>query len=287
MGALVGLAAGLGILLIAAHVAERRASRPRSHATRRITRIQALVYAAGIPRLTVASLVGACVGSAVLVGSLALIVTAVPMVALLAAIASAGVPVVLLRRRIAQQATARQEAWPDAVDQLASAVRAGLPLPEAVCDLSRRGPVALRLSFAEFDVEYRASGSFSRALDALQDALADPVADRVCASLRIARDVGGNDLGHVLRTLSALLREDLRTRGEITARQSWTVNAARISVAAPWLTLALLCTRPEAVAAFTTWAGTLVLAGAAAVSFIAYRLMRRLGRLPVAERVIA
>jgi hypothetical protein len=90
-----------------------------------------------------------------------------------------------------------------------------------------------------------------------------------------------------LRTLSALLREDLRTRGEITARQSWTVNAARISVAAPWLTLALLCTRPEAVAAFTTWAGTLVLAGAAAVSFIAYRLMRRLGRLPVAERVIA
>jgi len=287
MGALVGLAAGLGILLIAAHLAERsgRGSDPKK--VRRTSRLQGLLYAAGIPRLTVASLVGACVGSAFVIGSLALIVTAVPMVALLSAIASAGVPIVLLRRRIAQQATARQEAWPDAVDQLASAVRAGLALPEAVCDLARRGPVALRLSFAEFDVEYRATGSFGRALDALQDALADPVADRVCASLRIARDVGGNDLGHVLRTLSALLREDLRTRGEITARQSWTVNAARISVAAPWLTLALLCTRPEAVAAFTTWTGTIVLAGSAVVSFVAYRLMRRLGRLPVPERVIA
>jgi tight adherence protein B len=160
-------------------------------------------------------------------------------------------------------------------------------LPEAVADLGRRGPEPLRLSFREFDAQYRAAGSFLRALDALQSALADPVADRVCASLRIARDVGGSDLGHVLRTLSALLREDLRTRGEITARQSWTVNAARISVAAPWLTLALLCTRPEAVAAFTSWAGTVVLAGSALVSVVAYRLMKRLGRLPAPERVIA
>jgi len=246
-----------------------------------------LVHAAGIPKLSRAGLVGASVGSAFVVGAAALIVTAVPMVALLAAVASASVPVVLLRRRIVQQNKARQDSWPDAVDQLASAVRAGLSLPEAVADLGRRGPEPLRLSFREFDAQYRATGSFLRALDALQSALADPVADRVCASLRIARDVGGSDLGHVLRTLSALLREDLRTRGEIAARQSWTVNAARISVAAPWLTLALLCTRPEAVAAFTSWAGTVVLAGSALVSVVAYRLMKRLGRLPAPERVIA
>ena len=193
----------------------------------------------------------------------------------------------LLRRRILQHEKARQESWPDAVDQLASAVRAGLALPEAVADLARRGPEPLRLAFLEFDGEYRATGSFSRALDSLQDVLSDSVADRVCASLRIARDVGGNDLGNVLRTLSTLLREEMRTRGEISARQSWTVNAARISVAAPWVTLVLLCTRPEAVAAFTTWTGTFVLAGSALVSVIAYRLMRRLGRLPAPERVIA
>ena len=285
MGAVVGLVAGIGLLLIVLAFGtdgERVRTRPR-----RDNRVQALIQAAAIPRLTPAGLIGACAGSAFLVGSLALIVTAVPMVAVLAAVGSAGVPIVLLRRRIGQQATARQQSWPDAVDQLASAVRAGLALPEAVSDLARRGPASLRYSFQEFDVEYRATGSFSLGLQALQDALADPVADRVCASLRIARDVGGSDLGHVLRTLSALLREDLRTRGEITARQSWTVNAARISVAAPWLTLALLCTRPEAVAAFTSWTGTFILAGSAVVSFVAYRLMRRLGRLPVPERVIA
>jgi tight adherence protein B len=285
MGAVIGLGVGLGILLIVITVAGDRSDRPSR--VRRMNRIDSLVHAAGIPRLTSAGLVGASVGSAVVVAAAALIVTAVPMVALLAGAASASVPVVLLRRRIVQQGKARQDSWPDAVDQLASAVREGLALPEAVGDLARRGPEPLRMSFAEFEAEYRATGSFPRALDALQDALADPVADRVCASLRIARDVGGSDLGHVLRTLSALLREDLRTRGDISARQSWTVNAARISVAAPWLTLALLCTRPEAVAAFTSWAGTLVLAASAGVSVIAYRLMKRLGKLPTPERVIA
>lgn len=285
MGAIVGLTAGIGLLLILAHLSDRGHTSQTSR--RSLARMDSLIVAAGIPRLTSGGLIGACVGSALVVGALALIVTAVPAVALLAAIGAAGVPVLLVQRRISQQAKARQHAWPDAVDQLASAVRAGLALPEAVADLARRGPVSLRPAFGEFDVEYRATGSFARALDSLQQVLADPVADRVCASMRIARDVGGSDLGHVLRTLSALLREDLRTRGEIAARQSWTVNAARMSVAAPWLTVALLCTRPEAVAAFTTWTGTLVLAGAALVSFVAYRLMRRLGRMPAPERVIA
>lgn len=285
MGAVIGLAAGIGLVLIITHRGDRRSSSKTNN--RSLAWIDSLVHTAGIPRVTPAGLIGACVGSALVIGSLALIVTAVPMVALLAAVGSAAVPILLLRRRISQQAKARQDSWPDAVDQLASAVRAGLALPEAVSDLARRGPIPLRPSFAKFDVEYRATGSFSQALDSLQRVAADPVADRVCASLRIARDVGGSDLGHVLRTLSALLREDLRTRGDISARQSWTVNAARMSVAAPWLTVALLCTRPEAVAAFTTWTGTLVLAGAALVSFVAYRLMRHLGRLPAPERVIA
>lgn len=285
MGAVIGLVFGVGLLLaLAPLVSQGSVGRTRP---KRVDRIDALINAAGIPRLTRAGLIGTSVGSAAVVAAATLIITAVPMVAALAGVAAASVPIVLLRRRIAQQTKARQQSWPDAVDQLASAVRAGLALPEAVSDLTRRGPVPLRTSFSDFDAEYRATGSFARALDALQDSLADSVADRVCASLRIARDVGGSDLGHVLRTLSALLREDLRTRGEIAARQSWTVNAARMSVAAPWVTLALLSTRPEAVAAFTTWTGTALLAGAAVVSVVAYRLMRFLGRLPAPERVIA
>jgi tight adherence protein B len=90
----------------------------------------------------------------------------------------------------------------------------------------------------------------------------------------------------LLRTLSSFLRDDARTRAELEARQSWTVNAARLAVAAPWVVLALLSTRPEAVAAYNRPAGVVVLAGGAAASVVAYRVMVRIGRLPEESRVL-
>jgi tight adherence protein B len=230
---------------------------------------------------------GACIASGVVTAVLALLVTAVPMIALLAGIAAGGLPIVLLKRRAAVRQRILRACWPDAVDALVSGVRAGLALPEALSDLAVRGPAPLRDSFADFATEYRATGSFAAALDWLQDRMADPVADRVIAALRIAREVGGSDLGNVLRSLSAMIRQDARTRGDIEARQSWTVNAARMAVAAPWLTLALLCTRPEGVAAYRSAAGALVLVLAAGLSFAAYRIMIAIGRLPAEERVIS
>jgi tight adherence protein B len=86
--------------------------------------------------------------------------------------------------------------------------------------------------------------------------------------------------------LSTFLRADARTRGEIEARQSWTVNAARLSVASPWLVLAFLSLRPETVARYDTSAGVAVLAIGAAVCVTAYRIMIRIARLPPEERVL-
>ena len=120
----------------------------------------------------------------------------------------------------------------------------------------------------------------------LEAALADPVGDRIVESLRMAREVGGNDLGRLLRTLSAFLREDARTRAELETRQGWTVNAARLAVAAPWIVLALLSLRPEAVRAYNTGAGLVVLALGGGLCLVAYRVMIRIGRLPEEERVL-
>ena len=139
-------------------------------------------------------------------------------------------------------------------------MRAGLSLPEAVAQLGERGPVELREPFAAFAEDYRATGRFGDELDALKERLADPVADRIVEALRLTREVGGTDLGRLLRTLSTFLREDVRTRGELEARQSWTVNAARLAVAAPWIVLALLATRPETADAYDSPAGIAVLA---------------------------
>ena len=163
--------------------------------------------------------------------------------------------------------------------------RAGLSLPEALAQLAQRGPAPLRPAFAAFAHDYRVSGNFGASLDHLKDGLADPVADRLCEALRITREVGGSDLGRLLRSLSAHLREDARIRSELEARQSWTVSAARLAVAAPWIVLALLMTRPESVEAYNRPTGALILVIGGVVSVLAYRSMLLIGRLPQERRV--
>jgi len=195
-------------------------------------------------------------------------------------------PISLVRWRQRQRAAELRELWPEVTDNLASGVRAGLSLPEALTQIGVRGPEPLRPAFQRFGSDYRATGRFNDCLDRLKVTLADPVGDRIVESLRMAREVGGSDLGRLLRTLSAFLREDARTRAELETRQSWTVNAARLAVAAPWILLALLALRPEAVRAYNTTAGGLVLLLGGGLSVLAYRVMKRIARLPVEQRVL-
>lgn len=285
MGVVVGLLLGAGLFSAWTACwapAERRT--PREAAWR--ARTQDLLVQAGASSVTPGGLVGAsaAVGTVVLVLGVAF--TRSVTIALAFGALAAGVPVSLVRSRARRRRVALRDVWPEVVDHLASGVRAGLSLPEAVAQLGERGPVELREQFTAFARDYRASGRFSDCLDGLKARLADPVADRIVESLRLTRDVGGTDLGRLLRTLSSFLRDDARTRGEIEARQSWTVNAARLAVAGPWVVLALLSTRPETAAAYNSPTGLLVLLAGGGCCALAYRLMVRIGRLPEDERVL-
>ncbi len=184
-----------------------------------------------------------------------------------------------LNARMEKHSAALRSAWPDVVDSLLSAIRAGVALPEAIVQLSQMGPEITRPHFETFAREYRASGRFHDALNAVQAQLADPTANRLFEVLRLARDVGGSELGHLLRDLSTMLREDARVRGELLARQSWTINAARLAVAAPWLVLVLISTRMDSAAAYSTPTGVLVLTVGGLGCLGAYYLMRRIGQL--------
>lgn len=280
-GGLLGLVLSTGVLLIVVAFTAAPSTRRR----RTESRLSALVRASGVARLSPAGVISACALAGIAGALISLLVTSVPVVALLSGLVCASVPVMLLKRRAAQRERAMAASWADAIDSLVSGIRAGLSLGQALADLGSRGPHVLREPFAAFEADMRVTGSLSAAMDALQAGLADPVADRVLASLRIAQQVGGSDLGGVLRSLGAMLREESRMRGEIDARQSWTVNAARLAVAAPWATLAFLCTRPEAVEAYRTVQGACVLAISAVVCALAYWLMRRIARLPREPRL--
>jgi tight adherence protein B len=284
MGVVVGLLLGAGVACMWWSLWAPPPDGGKRGSTRR-QRTQDLLVQAGVG-VTPGGLAGASVLLGLVVLVLALGVTRVPAIsACFAAFAALG-PSAYVRGRARRRRARLRALWPEVVDHLASGIRAGLALPEAVAQIGERGPVELRPAFVAFGEDYRATGRFGDALDALKGRLADPVADRIVEALRLTRDVGGTDLGRLLRTLSGFLRDDLRSRGELEARQSWTVYAARLAVAAPWFVLAMLATRPSAAAAYRTVAGGLVLLVGAVCTVVAYSVMLRIARLPDDPRVL-
>ena len=284
MGALVGLLFGLGLFLVWRSFTPPAPRRP-GRVSRR-DRTADLLAQAGIESVTPGALVASCIGVGAAVLVLMYAVSRSPAIAFAFAVMAAYGPVALVRFRARQRRAELRELWPEVVDNLASGVRAGLSLPEALTQIGVRGPQELRRPFARFGEDYRATGRFYDCLDRLKATLADPVGDRIVESLRMAREVGGHDLGRLLRTLSAFLREDARTRAELETRQGWTINAARLAVAAPWIVLGLLSLRPEAVDAYNSTAGLVVLLVGGGLCLVAYRVMVRIGRLPEEQRVL-
>ncbi len=199
-------------------------------------------------------------------------------------IAGAAAPFSWLRARGRRLRKSRRALWSDVCDLLVSAVRAGMSLPDALAALAVSGPPALRPAFARFADDMAASGHFDSSALRLKAGLADPVADRILETLRMARQVGGTELTSVLRALSASVRADATLRAEVEARQSWVRGAAVVGVVAPWIVLGLLALRPEGAAAYSSGAGVVVVLVGAAVSVLAYRLTIRLGRLPESQR---
>ena len=284
MGALVGLGLGLGLVLVWSSFALPRRP-PRARRTR--SRVDDLLARAGLGHISVAAFVVMCALLGCSTALLLQVVTRTPPVALVFGAMGAYLPVVVVSARARRRQREFAEVWPEAVDNLASAVRAGLSLPEALGQLSVRGPEPLRSSFETFALDYQVTGRFGECLDRLKGRLADPVGDRVVEGLRVAREVGGGELGRLLRNLSGYLRDEARTRSELEARQAWTVNGARLAVAAPWLVLLMMGFQPTVIRRYASPAGTVVLVVAAGTCVVAYRLMMRIGRLPRERRILS
>ncbi len=283
MGALVGLGFGIGALLIwSAFVVPRQAK----VADPRGSRGEQLLARAGLGDVSPASLTMLCAVLAVVAFVVVQAVTRAAPVALCFALMAGYLPIGVLKARVRKRQAEFAEVWPDAVDNLASGVRAGLSLPEAVSSLASNGPEPLRPDFDQFALDYQVTGRFDESLERLKGRLADPVGDRVVEGLRIAREVGGGELGRLLRNLSGYLRDEARTRSELESRQAWTVNGARLAVAAPWVVLLFMSFQGDVIRRYASVGGALVLGIGGAVCVVAYAVMMRIGRLPVEQRIL-
>lgn len=285
-GIVTALSAGAGVLLIAAvFLWPRRADRADGASRGRFSemlrdRLAASGSSGIAPGVFVvtSAVLGLCVGSA-----LHLFVP-VPALSIVAGLAACGLPFVIVSTRARSMRRAERAVWPDVVDHLISAARAGVPLPDGLRALGSTGPARVRSAFAEFGADYDATADFRHAIDRVKERLGDATADRIIETLRMAREIGGTDLVSVLRSLSTHLRREASIRAEVEARQSWIVNAARVGAAAPWVVLLLLSLRPEAVSAYGTETGAVLILAGAVVTVVAYRLMLAAARLPEERR---
>lgn len=286
MTIVAGLLLGVGLLLVASPLLWPRtaSARPRRSP---LDGWRIRLAQAGLGRVAVGVPIAVSILAGLVAGAVVLAIAPVPALALGAAGLGAAVPLAVLSARARALRKTLRLAWPDLVDHLVSGIRAGLPLAEAVGALAEVGPPETRAAFRTFERRAMGSGNLASALDGLKADLADPIADRIVETLKMAREVGGSELPSVLRALATSLRADAAVRSEVEARQSWVRGAARLGVVAPWVVLLLLASRPEAAASYNSPAGLVLLGVGLAVTVIAYRAMIALGRLPDERRWFA
>jgi tight adherence protein B len=293
MSILLGLLLGGGVLLVVspffwpAGVSSTQTGVPTASVAAEpnlMDRGRARLAQAGFTRVTPAAFIVVSLLLAIAVAALAEATLGVRALSITAGLGAVTLPALIVSRRALARRRAHRTVWPDVVDHLISGVRSGLALPDSVSNLAHSGPPETREAFAGFEHEYRATGNFTHCVEQLKGALADPIADRILETLRMAREVGGSDLTLVLRSLASWLRQDAAIRQEVESRQSWILSAARLGAAAPWIILILLTTRPEAARAYNTPTGMAVVLGGLVVSVLAYRIMIAFGRLPEERR---
>ncbi|BDZ44364.1 type II secretion system F family protein [Naasia aerilata] len=248
------------------------------------SRLREALAQAGLDGIPLRALLALSLLAALASGGLVLAFTSATALGIAAGLLGLALPALLVGSRARRARRAARAAWPDLLDHLVASLRSGVPLTEALAGLAAVAPPSFRAPFAAFGAAYASTGNLGLCLDELKQRLADPVADRLLETVRMAREVGGTELPGVLRALGASLRQEAAVRGEIEARQSWTRGAARLGLAAPWVVFALLSTRPEAAAAYGTPSGIALLLGGLVVSLVAYRLMLAAGRLPPERR---
>lgn len=225
--------------------------------------------------------------SIVLIYFFTVAITGTRNIALAITFVSLLIPVTFQRSRQARQARAISRSWPEVIDQLVSGIQSGLSLHESVIALSMRGPESLRSEFAEVAEMHIHGESFEDSMAKLKEICQSAEADQICETLILARNLGGHDVGIVLRLLGNFFRENLALNDEIHAKHGWIKNAAVLAASAPWLLLMILATQPGTRATYATVEGLLVLCGGVVATVIAFLWMNLVGRIPEQIRIFS
>jgi hypothetical protein len=223
------------------------------------------------------------IGSRQLLAALAgagvmLALTGWPVAALATAAAMVFLPG-LVRPRAAQRVIARLEALAGWTRRLADVLASGAGgLEQALVASVRTCPAAIAAEVSALAARTR-TGSVETALRRFAEDLADPVADRIAASLILRARTGGPGLQAVLDNLADAITAEVTSRRQVEAdRAKPRSNVRTIVILTAAVTAAMVVFARDYLAPFNTAAGQAVLALITAVFAGAFWWMHHIAR---------
>jgi tight adherence protein B len=197
--------------------------------------------------------------------------------ALVVAAAGAAAPFVYVRTRRARRVQAFEEHFPDAIDLMGRALRAGHPMSAAVQMVAEEMPDPVGTDFRRVSEEHRFGLAMTDVLLALADRV--PLVDvRIfVTAVVIQRDVGGN-LAELLDKIAYTMRERFKIRRQIRTHTAQGRITGYMLAGLPVLTaLAFLFLNPNYVLVLIrTPMGHFVLAAVLALQVMGFFWIRRI-----------
>ncbi|KKK07028.1 type II secretion system F family protein [Micromonospora sp. HK10] len=211
-------------------------------------------------------------GAAVVVGALAFLLTGLPVVGLLVALAVPGVPWLFAVGGAEQRAIAQVEAVGEWTRRLKDISGTGQGLQQAIIGTITAAPEEIQEEVRTLAARLQAGWLARSALLAFADEIADPVCDQVVAALILHLTDRGERLGDVLGSIAAAASAEVATRREVEAKRTQPRFAVRFLTGMTLATLAYGLVNSDYIRPYGTFVGQLVMAvlGAAFIGLLAW-----------------
>ncbi|KVH13518.1 MULTISPECIES: type II secretion system F family protein [Burkholderia] len=276
-GRAAGAAAGAGVALFNL---PRRQTRVRAWAQRYVTRVRAVGGERGL-RIVVASMIAGAIAGIVVVKLVALPRVAHPAIYV-------GLPLIAMRasyRALVERFRLRfLEGFPDAIDLIVRAVRAGIPVTQAISTVGDSAAEPVRSTFRTMGDSLRVGADLKDVLTHAADRLMIADFSFFTVYLLLQRETGGS-LGETLDELSSIIR----TRRDIRLKTRALTAEGRITTkiisAVPFVMIGalFLVNRAYVMLLFDTHAGRVMLTIAATLLTIGLLTIRKISKLDTAR----
>lgn len=196
---------------------------------------------------------------AVAAGAVAFLLTGLPVIGLLVAIAVPGTPWLFNVGRIEKRAIARIEAVGEWTRRLKDVSAIGQGLQQAIISTVPTAPEVIADEVRLLAARLQAGWHPRPALLAFADEIGDPVCDQVVAALMLHLTDRGERLGDVLGSIAQAAATEVATRREVEAKRTQPRFAVRFLTAMTLLTIGYGLINPEYMRPYGTPTGQLVM----------------------------